>query len=180
MRIKMSALGLAALAMFAGQTARAATTVDGSITVTPVAVVSLTLTTTFYAFGSVDVNTSTKSITSLALNNIGTVGATVQKNIVTEASGWTAQAAAGADQYVLYAAASVSASAPGDAGFSNAASKFAAGLALNNLTNTGGAVQTTLAATSGTTNLWYKLDMPTTSATQAARMITVRYTGTAQ
>ena len=66
MNTKRWVLGLLALAMVVvgSKTARAANTVDGSITVTPVAAVSLTLTTTFYAFGSVDVNTSTKSLTA--------------------------------------------------------------------------------------------------------------------
>ena len=180
MKTKMLALGLAALAMFVEQTATAATTVDGSITVTPIGTLSLTLAATYYAFGNVDVGFSTNSTTTQVLSNVGSVGATVQKSIVTDAAGWTSGQAAAANVYVLYAAATALSVGPGDAGFSNAGTKFANSSALNNLTGTDGVTPTALAPTSGTINVWYRMDMPTTSSSQAARTVTVRYTGTAQ
>ena len=178
MKSKWTLLGLLALATVAGRRASAqqVNSIDGTVTVTPVAAVMLQLSPTFYAFGSVDVNTTTNSITALVLSSTGTVGATMQKNVLTEPAGWTAQAAAGANQYVLHAIAQ--ASVPGAAASLDNATKFLTASALNNLTNAA-AAQTTLAY-NGTTNLWYRLDMPTATTSQAARTITVRYTGTAQ
>ena len=104
----------------------------------------------------------------------------MQKNVLIESTpgGWTAKAAlpAAADQYVLHATAQ--AGAPDAAAALNSATIFAAGLALNNLTNNG-VTQTALSA-SGSINLWYRLVMPTNTTSQAARTITLRYTGTAQ
>ena len=103
----------------------------------------------------------------------------MQKSIQTEPAGWSAGSSAGANTYVLYAVSQAGAAAPGDGGFGNAATKFAASSALNSLTDAS-ATQAALGPTSGTTNLFYKLDMPTMTSTQASRTITVRYTGTAQ
>ena len=177
MKSKMLALGLLALAVATGQRAAAqqVNSIDGTITVTPVASVMLQLSPTFYAFGNVDVNTTTNSITALVLSSTGTVGATMQKHVLTEPSGWTAAAAAAANVYVLHATAQ--ATNPGGAAL-DAATKFLAANALSNLTDNS-TTQTALSA-SGTVNLWYRLVMPTATTTQAARTITVRYTGTAQ
>ena len=88
--------------------AHAAPSVDATITVTPVANVTLTLDTTFYDFGTVNVNSSTSSITALRLTNTGEVYITVDKQITTQSNpvGWTAGTSTGLDRYVLYCATS--------------------------------------------------------------------------
>jgi len=177
MKSKMLALGLLALAVVTGQRAAAqqANSIDGTITVTPVASVMLQLSPTFYAFGNVDVNTTTNSITALVLSSTGTVGATMQKHVLTEPTGWTAAATAAANVYVLHATAQTT--NPGGAAL-DAATKFLATNGLNPLTDN--AAVTTALAYNGTVSLWYRLVMPTATTSQAARTITVRYTGTAQ
>ena len=83
---------MAGLTVLLGRSAMAANPVDGSITVTPVANVSLTLVPTTYAFGNVGVNVSTVAVSSLTLTNNGQVGVTVDKRIQTQSApaGWTA------------------------------------------------------------------------------------------
>ncbi len=158
--------------------AQAANPVDGTITVTPVATVSLTLAPTTYAFGPVAVALSTVSVSSLTLTNVGEVAVTVDKRIQSESSpaGWTAGAAAGADTYVLYVATSTFQPSPG--AFTAGAHRFGAVSNVTNLNGLGGTQP--IVAVGGAVDLWFKLDMPLTVSSQAARTITVRFTGTAQ
>ncbi|MDD5657479.1 MAG: hypothetical protein PHF00_09535 [Elusimicrobia bacterium] len=154
-------------------------TTDGTLTVTPVVSVSLELAPTTYAFGSVDVGKSTHSLSMQGLHNIGTVGVTMQKSIQIEPSGWTAGDAAGTNVYVLYAATTTLAAPPDTSLFtSNSATKFLPAGGLNGL-NDGTAGNGALPL-AGSTTIWYRLDMPLASSSQAQRTITVRYTGTAQ
>jgi hypothetical protein len=165
------------LGLLGTEKAMAANAVDGTITVTPVAAVSLALAPTTYAFGSVGVAISTVSISSITLSNVGSVAATVDKQIQTQSApaGWTAGNSAGADTYVLYVATSTFQPNPGD--FITAAHRFGAQANVTNLNGLGGN-QPTLAP-ADVADLWFRLDMPTTVTTQAARTITVRFTGTA-
>ena len=132
----LGVIALLALASGAGKV-WAANPVDGSITVTPVANVSLALPTTFYAFGNVPVNTSTTSMSALALNNIGNVGVTVQKQVFNQSApvGWTVAASSGTNQYTLYCA--TAAAAIPMASYS-ANTKFAAEGVYNDLTDEAG------------------------------------------
>ncbi len=159
------------------KSAEAANPVDGTITVTPVATVSLTLAPTTYAFGPVAVAISTVAISSVTLTNNGTVSATVDKRIQTQSApaGWTASTSVGADTYVL--SVSTSLTVPTHADFA-AGHRFGAESNVSNLTGLAG-TQPTLGV-NGTADLWFKLDMPSSVTSQAARTITVRFTGTAQ
>ena len=175
---KMTALGALAVAVVLGEmaSAQSANSIDGTITVTPVASVMLQLSPTFYAFGSVDINTSTNSTSALVLTSTGTVGVTMQKKVLTEPSGWAAGSAAGINTYVLHAIAQTT--VPGASVSLDASTKFDASNALSNLTDNAAAA-ISLTAT-GTVNLWYRLVMPTKTTSQATKTITLRYTGTAQ
>lgn len=172
-------LGLLALALGWGRTAWAVDPgwADGTLTVTPVAAVSLELAPTTYAFGSVDVGKSTHSLSMQGLHNIGTVGVTMQKNIETEPDGWTAGDAAGTNVYVLYAATTTLGTPPDTSVFVEN-TKFQAAKGVNGLND--GTAGDGLLPLLGNTTIWYRLDMPLASSSQAQRTITVRYTGTAQ
>jgi len=172
----VAALGIANVAQATN------TPIDASITVTPIADVSLAISPTYYAFGNVSVNTSSHSATALSLSNNGQVNVTVDKRITTESNpaGWTAGTAAAADTYVLYAATSTVRPATGD--FVAGTSRLGILNNVSNLQGVGGGTPTI--TTSGgalpSVNLWFKIDMPTSVTAQTARQITVRFTGTAQ
>src|SRR3989338_1500050 len=91
-RARISLTALAVLIGLAGAEAWAANTpADGTITVTPLADVSLDLSPTYYVFpNAVDVNTSTDTLSLLTLSNNGEVAATVAKQITDQSTGWTA------------------------------------------------------------------------------------------
>jgi len=160
--------------------AHAAAVTDATITVTPVADVTLTLNTTYYDFGAVDVNSSTSSLSALRLTNSGQVYITVSKQIVTQSNpvGWTAGTSAGLDTYVLYCATSTA--QPSLASF-GASTQF--GAQANVTALTGPAGTSPVMPTQGTgsfEDLWFRLDMPTNVSSSVSRSITVRFTGTSQ
>src|SRR2546423_1356384 len=71
------------------------TPVDATISVTPVANVSLSIAPTTYAFGNQNVaGGAFVSASSLTLTNNGQVGVTVNKEVKTEPAAWTSAAAA--------------------------------------------------------------------------------------
>jgi len=174
-KLMVVAVGIGMLGLGKAQ----ASPVDGSITVTPVGTVTLTLAPTYYHFGNVDVNISTVSISSITVRNTGNVSVTVDKQIQTESTpgGWTAGTAVALNTYVLYVATSTFQPNPGD--FTAGDHRFGAQANVTPLDGLGG-TQPTLVPTSGIADLWFRLDMPSTVTTQAARTITVRFTGTAQ
>ena len=171
-------LGLIGLLVFVSGVGKvwAANPIDATITVTPVATVSLTLPTTTYAFGNVPVNTSTSSAVALTLNNAGTVGVSVQKEIFNQSApaGWIAGGSAGADQYVLYCA-TAAAEIPIENYSAN--TKFDVEGVYNDLTDAAGLGNTI--AVSGSVDLWFRLDMPTSVGSQLARTITIRFNAAA-
>jgi hypothetical protein len=181
MKMKMkltTGLGLLVLAMTLTSEVRAAgNPVDGTLTVTPVATVSLDLAPTFYAFGTVALSVSTRSMTMQGLHNVGTVGVTMDKRIRGQGT-WTAGTAVGADQFILYAATSTAATPPVDTVFTTNA-RFGALNAVSGLNDGSGATNGALPLLSNTT-IWYRLDMPSSVSSQTPQTITVRYTGTAQ
>ena len=172
-------LALAALVgLAAGRAWATNTPANGTVTVTPVANVSLTLPTTTYSFGTVSVGVSTVSTAGLTLTNNGQVGVTVNKQITADPSGWTGGTSAGADAYVLYVATSAAQPAPG-----SFVSATQLGAVSNSTALTGTSATTpTLSPTGGgaSVTLWFKLDMPTTTSSQAQKEISLRFTGAAQ
>ncbi len=169
----------------ASSQARASNPVDGTITVTPVATVDLTLSPTTYAFGSLDVGVTTVTASALSLSNNGSVDVTVDKRIQTQSSpaGWFASTIASpnnaANTYALYVA--TAAVRPASGAFSVASHLFD-GTGANPLRGLGGSspVVTTSGGSLPSVDLWFRLDMPTSVADNSAREITVRFTGTAQ
>jgi hypothetical protein len=165
--------------------AQAANPIDGTITVTPVATVSLLLSPTTYAFGPLSVNTSSVAATAVTLSNNGSVDVLVDKNIQTESNpaGWTAATiaspAVALNKYALYVATAAARPAAGD--FTDALHLFN-GTGGNDLKGLGGG-DPTITPSGGSlpsVELWFKLNMPSAVSAQTAREITVRFTGTAQ
>ena len=162
------------------RTAYAAASDDLTITVTPIADVSLILNTSTYAFGPLAVNASSASATALTLTNSGQVSVTVDKRIVAESDpiGWTASTSVGRDAYVLYCATSTTRLSLGSF---TAATRFGAQNAISDLTGPGGAKP--VLPTSGlgsSVDLRFRLDTPSEVSSSAARTITVRFTGLAE
>ena len=178
MKTKWKWMGVMVLGIGMVSGRAAANPVDGTITVTPVGNVVLTLAPTTYAFGDVDVAISTVALSSITLTNGGTVNVTVDKRIQTESApaGWTAGTAAAGDTYVLYV--STSLTPPDPTEFTAGDHRFGAEANVTPLDGLGGSTPTI--ATSNSVDLWFKLDMPTSVAAQTARTITVRFTGTPQ
>jgi hypothetical protein len=173
-------LALAAVVVgFLGSKAMAADNVDASITVTPVATVSLSITPTTYAYGNIETSSQAVATSSLTLTNAGQVNVTVSKRVDIEAANWTVNTAPGANQYALYVATSTF--MPAAADYVANDHRFGAVGVGSPLRGLGGT--TTALTTSGAASiadLWFRLDTPTTVTTQAPQTITVKFTGTAQ
>ena len=170
-------LGLAALLAFVSGKAWAVDYFDGTITVTPVADVSLNLSPSSYAFGNLDVNSSSNSATALNLSNTSNVNVSVAKVIQTNPANWTATASTGTiDQYTLYCATAASRIALAEFG---PGTKFGAQANSSALTAADG-VSSPVISVAGGVDLWFRLDMPASVSLQAAQTITVRFTATAQ
>ena len=159
----------------------AASTVDATITVTPIVSVSLAISPTTYAFGALAVNTSSVAATRLMLSNNGDVDVTVTKQVQTDPANWVADVSSTTpNHYVLFVATSVA--RPAVADFSTANHRFGAlanSSALKGL-GTGTPTITTSGGSLPSVDLWFRLDMPTQVTTSAAQTITVRFTGTGQ
>lgn len=162
----------------AGSRAQASPSTDATITITPVATVSLAISPTTYAYGTLDVNTSSVTASALTLTNNGEVNVVVDKRITAESSpaGWTAGNAAAADTYALYVA--TAAARPGVSDFSASDHRFGALSDVTTLKGLGGS--TPNLGVSNSVDLWFRLDVPTVVSSQVSREITVRFTGTAQ
>ena len=167
--------------------AYAANPIDATITVTPVATVDLALSVTTYAFGSLDVNTSSITASSITLRNVGNVDVTVNKEILTQSNpaGWTAATSAqsgavAADRYALYVATDVA--RPSSGLFTVADHLFNGQASYNALKGSGGGtpVVTTSAGALKEVYLWFRLDMPSSVTSQVAREITMQFNGIAQ
>jgi len=158
------------------------TPADATITITPVANVSLSVSPTTYAFGTLDISASSNSASAVSLTNNGQVDVSVTKQITNQSNpaGWTAGASAALDTYVLYVATSTT--RPGVSDFTTGAHAFGALSNVTSLEGLGGGnpIVTNPAGILPSVNLWFRLDMPTTVSSQIAREITVRFTGTAQ
>jgi hypothetical protein len=146
------------------------TPADATITVTPVVDVSLAISPTTYAFGLLDVNTSSVSATALALSNNGDVNVTVDKRIQTDPANWIADTSSTtANHYVLFVTTAVA--RPAQTDFTTGAHRFGAVSNVTNLNGVGGSqpVITTSGGALPSVNLWFRLDMPTQVTTSAAQ-----------
>jgi hypothetical protein len=180
MNRKRLAVAVMAVGLWTGGAWAATTSIDATVTVTPVAALSLAIAPTTYAFGPLNVGAAASIATSsLTLRNSGTVSLTMTKAITTESSpaGWTAGGSAGPNQYVLEVTTAAAQAVTAD---------FSAGTLLttgagNNLVPASGAQVTLLPQSGGgfySTDMWFRLTMPTSVVDQTAREIKVTFTGT--
>ena len=149
-----------------------------NLLVTPVVTTSLTVSPTYYVFGSVAVGTSTGSATALTLTNNGDIDFSVQKE-VTNDDDWVIEISSTAkDGFDLWAL--VSDNQPDHAAFVTAVSSFGKD-GINQLTNLhdGDDSNNQLAMSKDQTDLlWFRLDMPYAVSQSAEQTITVRLTAT--
>jgi hypothetical protein len=169
-------LSLMAITLLGASRVQAGTTADATITVTPVTSVSIALSPATYAFGNLDVNTSSITASALQLSNDGQVSVTVKKHIETEStpSGWTRGTAAGADQYALFVA--TASARPASGVFNSTDHVLALGDGSKDDLKGAGSANVPTIAPAGNVDLWFRLDMPTTVTAQTARSIGVRFT----
>ena len=179
MNRKRLAVAVMAVGLWSGGAWAATTSVDATVTVTPVATLNLAIAPTTYAFGQLNVGAAAEiASSSLTLRNSGTVELAMTKAITTESNpaGWTAGASAGSNRYVLEVTTAAAQATAED--FSGGTLLTTGG---NNLVPADGS-QITLNPQSGggfySTDLWFRLTMPTSVSDQTAREITVTFTGT--
>ena len=173
------AVGVGLMTLIIGRAEAGTGTIDGTITVTPLATVMLQLSPTYYSYGTLPVGVGQSSITAnfLTLSNTGQVNVTMQKQ-VTAGGGWTPSTAVSTDTFVLWV---TTANAMPAAAEFTAATQFGALSNNTNLTAAGGTqITLTTDATLPSVKLWFKLDMPTQVTTSSSRLISVRFTGTGQ
>jgi hypothetical protein len=155
---------------------------DATITITPIVDVSLSVSPTTYAFGSLAVNTSSVTATSLVVTNDGNIDATIAKQIQSNSADWIADTSSTtANHFVLYVATSTTRPAMTD--FTNTDHRFGAVANVTPLKGLGGSSPIVTAgggSASPALALWFRLDMPMQVTTSAAQTITVRFTGTGQ
>ena len=186
MKWKTMVVGMLGIGLFGMGKAWAVTNTpaDATITVTPLANVSLAISPTTYAYGPLSVNTSSITASALTLSNNGDVDVKVSKQISNQsnpngAGSWVADTTQGTDHYVLSVATSTA--RPVSAEFT-AATQLGAVSTPSNLTGSA-ATQPVITVAGGalpSVDLWFKLDMPTKVSSQIGREITVTFTGTAQ
>jgi len=153
---------------------------DATITVTPIVDVSLSISPTTYAFGTLAVNTSSVTATRLTLSNNGTVDASLDKRIQSDPADWVADTSSTTpNHYVLYVATATTRPAVTD--FTAADHRFGAVANVSALKGLNGVSPiVTAGGALPSVDLWFRLDMPTAVTTSAAQTITVRFTGTGQ
>ena len=145
--------------------------------VTPVVSTSLTVSPTYYYFGSVNVDTSTGSVTALVLTNNGDIDITIEKEMLEDGADWDITLSSSVeDGFRLWAM--ISDNQPSHAAFEAGFSSFSkANLnTLNNLTDTSG----TLVEMSKdeTNNMWFRLDMPYAVSVTDEQKIQIRLKAT--
>ena len=185
-RIKQYLVAVGVMVALAGSKAWAVTgTVDGTITVTPIVTVSLSLSPTTYAYGQLAVNTSSVSASALTLSNAGSVGVSLTKAISANPANWVADTSSTtANHFILYVATSTARPAVSDFIVANPTDYTSMFGALNNSSSllgiTGNSQNLDPAGGSvPNESLWFRLDMPTGVTTSAGQTIKVTFTGTA-
>ena len=178
--MKNKIIGLVMVMMLAAGTAFAdqATTEVVAIYVTPGNVTaSLTALTTFYNFGTVNLNTSSGSVTAIALQNDSASTVSMEKAIMSVSAATNlAYPPVAQDDFALYCV--------GDSAAQPVASVFGA---THQFTNTSGTYDT-LANTAGTditavpvgtaTTTWYKITMPSSVSSSAQRKFDLQFRAT--
>ena len=178
--IGMMVVGL--VGMMAGGVQGASTdAADINLFITPIVTVILDVSPTYYDFGSVEMETSTKTLNALAMTNDGNVGFTVEK-AVWDDGGWDVTASSTTtDGFDLWAM--VNNTQPTLANFVTAVSSFnESGTGndtyMNALTDITPA-QVEMSPTD-TENLWFRIDMPQYVTTEAQQKIQVRLKATSK
>ena len=169
-------LGMMAGTVMAGSSTDSA---NVSLLVTPVVTASLTVSPTFYNFGSVDLNKSTCSTSGLTITNDGDVGITVDKTVWDDASWDVTASSTVLDGFDLWAMASDTAVGQGD--FETALSSFnesALMSAYNALTDISKAAISIDPL--NTKSIWFRLDMPKYVTVSGEQTIHVRLRGNAR
>ena len=144
--------------------------------VTPIVTTSLTVSATYYYFGSASVGTSTGSLTALTLTNDGDIDVKVEKEVQADGDWDVTRSSTSEDGFILWAMAS--ASKPAYTAFVTASSSFSkANLnTLNNLTE-GIGTQVEMSKDE-TKNLWFRLDMPDSVSLSSEQKIQIRLLAT--
>ena len=166
--------------MMAGSVMAASTTgVTVDLWVTPVVIVDLAISPTYYYFGSVDLGKSTNSATGLnvQVGDEGTVGIKLEKAVWGD-DGWDVTLSSGVeDGFELWSMTKATeATRPALADYTNVNGHDYDESALytfNNLTVHDAATQTVLTTTEEV-NLWFKLDMPEKISVQGEQTLQVR------
>jgi hypothetical protein len=172
----MVAVGVIGLMAGTGYAATDAALIN--LLVTPIVTTSLTVSPTYYVFGSVDVQTTTGSISGLTLTNDGDIDFSVEKELMDDGD-WIIEVSSTAeDGFDLWAL--VSDNQPDHAAFVTAVSSFGKD-GLNQVTNLhdGDNGNNQLEMSKDQTDLlWFRLDMPYAVSLSAEQTIKVRLTAT--
>jgi hypothetical protein len=185
MKKLLLAVLVAGLLGLAAGNAMAATSTDSAnidLLVTPVVIVDLNVTPTYYNFGNIDLQTSTMSLTALTLSNAGNVGFKIEKAVWANGADWDITKSStqtnGFDLWAMVNASKptlLSEFAAASAGFNEAGT--GSDTYMNALKDSGG-VQVNMSPTQ-TQNMWFRLDMPKYVTKEAQQTIKVRLKATA-
>ena len=161
------------IGMMAGSLMAASTdSVNINLLVTPVVATDLSVSPTFYDFGSVPVNISTSSLTALVLSNDGSVGVSIDKSVWADDSWDITAGTATQDGFNLWAM--VASGVPGLVGYEASISSFnESALAAYNALTEGSGTAVSMNP-SDTDNLWFRLDMPASVGNTNQKTIQVR------
>ncbi len=161
-------------------TAKAATdSANINLLITPVVTVDLSVSPTYYDFGSVDVQVSTCSILALTLSNDGTVGVTLDKTVWNDGGDWDITVSSTVqDGFDLWAM--TQNAQPGQGDYTDNNDRFVkteGNGGYNVLYNRDEASQEDLDSEE-TKNLWFRLDMPKYTTNVNEKTINVRIRAT--
>ena len=173
--VVLMAVGILGLMAGTGYGATDPTRVD--LYITPIVITSLTIDTTYYNFGNVNVRTSTGSTSALVITNNGDIDITLEKEMFADGANWDVTTSSSVeDGFRLWAM--VSDNQPDHTAFQTGLSSFskAALNTLNDLTETDGA-QVEMSRDE-TNNLWFRLDMPYSVSVSDEQLIQIRIKAT--
>ncbi len=174
--ILLMAVGLVGLMAGTGEAATEPARID--LYITPIVLTSLTVSPTFYNFGSVNVDMSTGSTSALTMTNDGDIDITIEKEMFADGAAWDITKSSSVEDGFLLWAMVAAVGPPSHAAFVTGISSFSevALDTLNFLTDTAGA-QIEMSKDE-TRNLWFRLDMPYAVSTVAEQKIQIRLKAT--
>jgi hypothetical protein len=160
----------------------ASATDDVTISVTPIVSEAILVDPNSYAYGNLDLGISSVSASVIVTSNTGSVGVNLDMTVNDDGTDWTIATSTGVvDRFVLWAM--TNATRPEVTDFKSG-HKFSANVGeYGNLFQLNGTTQQALGPSgtaSGTANLWFRLDMPTSVTKNDAQSIIVRIRATAQ